>query len=253
MTPPGQAAEVVTVVEHDAFTSLYKEELSQEGLPIEVVDVDKVPRTTVSIFPDAEHKDLAALDILIPRLTAAYYVVPLLEDITLDEVKQAFARFRPLPLGEPKSTEIEYEGRHLLTNEIVEQMKIRLPLLKSGIGAISFYREELERLTSLRGTHPKLAPLLQKFLEEILFDQKTTLFDPRLVARLADDDVREHIRAVFVPLIRKKTTLTQERAKTEAPQSVCAWKPFQVTHSEHHPTLPAERTPFNLVPCNRDL
>lgn len=134
MTLPGQAAEVVTVVEHPAFTSLYKEELSQEGLPIEVVDVEQVPRTTVSIFPDAEHKDLQALDLLLPRLTAAHRIVPLLEEITLDEIKQAFARFQPLPLGEPRSGEIEYEGRHLLTNEIVEQMKIKLPLLQSGVG-----------------------------------------------------------------------------------------------------------------------
>jgi type III restriction enzyme len=35
--------------------------------------------------------------------------------------------------------------------------------------------------------------------------------------------------------------------------SVCTWKPFQVTHSENRPTLPAENTPFNLVPCNREL
>ena len=59
MTPPGpgQAAEVVTVVEHKAFVSLYKEQLSQEGLPIEVVDIDKVPKTTVTIYPD-KTKDL---------------------------------------------------------------------------------------------------------------------------------------------------------------------------------------------------
>src|SRR5207244_4907838 len=58
MTPPGEAAELVSVVEHSAFVSLYKDELSQEGLPIEVVDVDKVPRTTVTIYPDETNKDL---------------------------------------------------------------------------------------------------------------------------------------------------------------------------------------------------
>lgn len=253
MTLPGQAAEVVTVVEHSAFTSLYKDELAQEGLPIEVVDVDKVPRTTVSIFPDAEHKDLQGLDLQIPRLTAAYTILPQLEEISFDEVKKAFARFQPLPLGEPKTAEIEYEGRHLLTNEIIEQMKIKLPLLHSGVGAVSFFREELERITKVRGTHPKLAPLIQRFLEEVLFTEKTSLFDQRLISRLSDHDVREHIRAVFVPLIRKKTTHIQKRSKTEEPISVTAWRPFQVSHSERHPTLAAERTPFNLVPCNHNF
>ncbi|MBI5715697.1 MAG: DEAD/DEAH box helicase family protein [Chloroflexi bacterium] len=253
MTLPGEAAEIVTVVEHPAFTSLYKEQLSQEGLPIEIVDVDKVPRTTISIFPDAEHKKLNELDILIPRLTASHHIVPLVEDITMDEVRKASALYTRLPLGNKRSGEIQYEGRTLFTNEIVEQMKIKLPLLESGMGAISFYREELERICGVRGLHAKIAPLIQQFLEEVLFESKTSIFDERLVSRLADADVREHIRAVFVPLIRSKTTLTEKRTPADAPQSVTNWRPFQSTLSEHHPALQAERTPFNLVPCNRQL
>jgi len=51
---------MVTVVEHSAFIRLYKDELVQEGLPIEDVDVKNIPRTTVSIFPDPK-KDWDAL------------------------------------------------------------------------------------------------------------------------------------------------------------------------------------------------
>ena len=43
ITPPGETHELVTVVEHPAFTSLYEQELEQEGLPIEVLDTDAVP------------------------------------------------------------------------------------------------------------------------------------------------------------------------------------------------------------------
>lgn len=232
--------------------SLYKTQLSQEGLPIEVVDVDKVPRTTVTIYPD-QTKDLKNLDILIPPLSSGYKRSPALGEFTIDDVKKAFSRFSPLPLGEVRKTEIDYEGRHLFTNEIVEKMKVQLPLLQSGIGAVSFYREELERQTSLRGTHQILASLLQTFLEEILFEQQVSIYDEKLVGRLSDADVREHIRATFVPLILSKTTFVEERMQQADAVSVCTWKPFQVTHSENRPTLPAENTPFNLVPCNREL
>ncbi len=252
MTPSRQAAEVVTVVEHKAFVSLYKDQLSQEGLPIEVVDVDKVPKTTVTIYPD-KTKDLESLDILIPSLSAGYKRSPKLENIIIEDVKKSFLRFSPLPIGEVRKTEIDYEGRHLFTNEIVEKMKVQLPLLESGVGAISFYREELERQTSLRGTHPVLAPLIQTFLEEILFEEKLSIFDERLVSRLPDADVREHIRATFVPLILSKTTFVEERIQQTDVISVSNWKPFQVTHSENRPALPAEKTPFNLVPCNREF
>jgi len=253
MTPPGQANELVTVIEHPAFASLYAQELAQEGLPIEVIDINDVPRTTISIFPDEVHKDVNALNIQIPTLSAGFRIVPKLEGLTIQDVKKAFKPYRPLPLGKQGNSEIQYEGRHLFTGEVVEKLQLNLPLLASGIGAVSYYVKQLETICKLRGLHPILAPLIQTFLEEILFEQKTTLFVPALVARLADSDVGEHLRAVFVPLIRSRTTTTEERAIVEPPKSLKAWKPFQVTLSERRPALEAAKTLFNLVTCNREL
>lgn len=253
MTAPGQAAEVVTVVEHPAFVSLYRQELEQQGLFIETIDVENVPRTTVTIFPDHERKDAAKLDIEIPSVSAGYSRRPTLEGLTIEDVRRQFARYAPLPVGEVRSEKIEYQERHLITDEVVLKMDMRLPLLQSGVGAISFFREELEMICGLRGTHAVLAPLLEIFLTEILFREKMTLFDPRLVGRLGDSDVREHVRATFAPLIRQRTTTKEERRGEGAGRSVAAWKPYQVTHSQEHPAIQAERTVFNLVTCNRSL
>ena len=253
MVPTGGAAELVTVVEHNAFVSLYQQELSQEGLSIEVVDVDKVPKSTVTIFPDREKKDVKRLDVVLPAVSVGYTRTPKLENLTIEDVHKEFSKYSPLPLGKKRAEEIQYEGRHLFTNEIVEKMNIRLPLLESGIGAVSYYREELEHIAGLRGTHKVLAPLLDTFITEILFEEKITLFDPRLLSRLADSDVREHIRATFVPLILARTTIKEERKPLGEGVSVSEWKPFQVTHSENHPAIPSEHTLFNLVPCNREF
>lgn len=253
MTPPGQAAELVTVVEHPAFVSLYQQELEQQGLFIETMDVEHVPKTTVTIYPDTENKDCPALDIVIPSVSAGFSRKPVLEGLTLEDVRKQFARYQPLPVGEKRSERIEYTERHLITDEIVMRMEIRLPLLQNGIGAVSFFREELEMACGLRGTHAVLAPLIETFLTEMLFVQKLTLFDDRLVSRLSDPDVRNYVQAVFVPLIRQRTTTKEERRPEGATRSVTSWKPFQVTHSQEHPAIPAARTAFNLVPCNRGL
>ena len=253
MVPYGDVSEILTVVEHQAFVSLYQEELSQEGLPIEVIDVGQVPRTSVTIFPDRENKNFDQLDIKLPIISAGYSRTPKLEDLTIDNVRREFSKYAPLPLGSVRPREIDYEGRHLFTNEIIERMKIKLPLLESGVGAISYYREELEYITGLKGTHQVLAPLLETFLTEILFEEKVTLYDQRLLNRLASSDVREHIRAIFVPLIRSRTTIIKDRKPTGEGASVTNWKPFQATHSETHPAIPASKTVFNLVPCNREL
>lgn len=252
MTPPGQANEVVAVVEHDAFARLYRDELAQEGLPLEIVDVDRVPTTTVSIFPDPQ-KDRSKLDILIPRLTAAAQILATLGPISESEVREAFRPYSPLPIGEMGPSEVPYEGRHLITGEVVEQMKVILALLQDGVGALSFFVQELEYICKVKGTHQVLAPLLQVFFEQILFGPGNSIFDPKLVARLSDSDVREHVRAVFVPLIRKKTIKQQARTVEAVPIPVSGWRPFQVTVSERRPALRSDRTLFNLVPCNRSL
>ena len=256
MTPAGSetgVAEVVTVVEHPAFASLYREQLSQEGLQIEEVEIEDVPKTTVTIYPDLEKKDIAALEIELPTLSGGYLRIPNLDALTIDDIHKAFAKYQPLKLGEPRTEEIKYEGRHLFTNEVVERMNIKLPLLENPVGALAFFRDELETMTGLKGMHPVLVPLLETFLTEMLFGKKLDLFDPRLLARLSSQDVREHIRATFVPLIQNRTTIESKRTPQRDATRVSAWKPFQVTHSQYHPTIPARHTLFNLVPCNREL
>jgi len=253
ITPPGGANELVTVVDHPAFASLYQQELAQEGLPIEIIDVDRIPATTVSIYPDEARKDIRKLDIVVPPLSPGHRIIPTLKGLAIEDVKKEFSKYKPLPLGSKGPTEINYEGRHLFTGELVEKLKIHLPLLESGFGAVSYFVKQLETICKLRGLHSTLAPLVQTFLEEMLFEKKTDLFDQQLITRLGDSDVAEHIRAVFVPLIRPRTITSEVRIPEAEPVNVSGWKPYQVTHSERHPVLEAARTLFNLVPCNREL
>src|SRR4029434_1508818 len=99
LQPPGQANEIVTVVEHPAFASLYANELAQEGLPIEVVDIDRVPATTVSIYPDEAHKDLKALEIELPRLSGGHRVQATLEALKLEDFRADFHNVQTPPRG----------------------------------------------------------------------------------------------------------------------------------------------------------
>ena len=252
MTSPGGTNELVTVVEHPSFMDLYTEELEKEGLNIGIVDSKDVPKTTITIYPDKK-KDFDALDIVLPSLTAAHGIQPKLEDITIKEVKEAFQAYQALPLGSIGTTELKYEGHHLISGELVEQMKLYQPLLQNGITAISYFVRELEKICKVQSTHRILAPLLQTFMEEILFNEKVSSTDQRLVNRLSDRDVREHIRAVFIPLIRSRTVETKKRCVQSEPILLRNWRPYQVTSSERHTVQQASSTLFNLVPCDQSL
>jgi type III restriction enzyme len=95
--------------------------------------------------------------------------------------------------------------------------------------------------------------LIDRLICEVLFGERVTLYDQRVLPRLSQPDVREHIRATFLPLILKAITRQEKRLPEVAPQSVTRWKPFQATHSERRPTTGSARTPFNLVPCENQL
>ena len=80
------------MVEHPAFVSLYQQELEQEGLFIETMDLEHVPKTTVTIFADKEHKDLVNLNVVIPAITAGHSRTTSLEGLTLAQETRADAK-----------------------------------------------------------------------------------------------------------------------------------------------------------------
>ncbi|WP_430452730.1 DEAD/DEAH box helicase [Rhodopirellula europaea] len=253
MTPPGmsQPLETVTVIEHDKFQQMYREQLEQEGLITDPVDSDAISSTTVSIFPDHENKDVEALDISLPQVSAGHRTSRTIDPITRESVDAAANRYKPLPLGNKTKVEIDYVGRNLVTGQVIEQSKIELPLLKNPMGAITYFVRQIERACKVPSLHATLSPLVRDYITERLFGEKLDLFDPRLCKRLGDSDVAEYIRAVFLPLVRENTTEVQSREIATSPKMLSSWRSFQVTQNDRHPTVMSSRTLFNLVPCDR--
>lgn len=251
MTRPGETLERVTVVEHSAFTKFYKEELEQEGLDINIEDLaDSQKPQTVTIFVD-QKKDVQALDITIPAVSDSIQTFSTLDAIEFTEIRDYFKkRYRALPINEPKSGTIQFEERTLFTDEVVKQFELDRGLLQLGATAISVYAREIEKVCRLQNSFPVIAPLLQRFVQEVLFERKVNLYNGEVDHRMGDVDVAEHIRATFVPIIRKSTIQEQKRQTKDTGLNISAWKNFQATSSDRRPCVEAEKTPFNLVPCS---
>ena len=159
-----------------------------------------------------------------------------------------------LSLGSVSS--IDYRGIHMLTRVVIEERQFEIPLLNNGWTAITFFVRELERTCRLSQgkLHNYIAPLLKRFLTEMLFEETLSLNDPRLLQRLKDNDVLECILAVFVPLVLERITETSARRHFEsAPMLLSKWKLYEFTASELNPVIAADKTIFNLVPCHRNF
>ncbi|BAC09032.1 DEAD/DEAH box helicase family protein [Thermosynechococcus vestitus] len=254
MFPLGEMPEIVTVIEHPAFRRLYEDELAQEGLDIALLPVREVFKQTVTIFVDHEHKPVADLDIEIPQVSDAVETTSELQGLTFEEIRAAFqSKFKPLPIGRKKEGAIEYKERHLFTDEIVATMKLDAGLLNNAWSAPSYFAQMLGRACRISNPHQVLAPLVERFIAEVLFERPVDLYSGEVDHRMRDMDVMEHIRATFTPLILEKTVRQKKRQRISRGQRLSTWKPYQATSTAQRPALPAERTLFNLVPCDNDL
>jgi type III restriction enzyme len=254
MFPLGETPEIVTVIEHPAFRKLYEDELAQEGVDIAYLPIREVFKQTVTIFVDHEHKPVANLDIEIPQVSDAVEMTSELQGLMFEEVCDAFQRqFKPLPIGSKKAGPIEYKERHLFTDEIVATMQLDAGLLNKAWSAPAYFAQMLGRACRVSNPHQVLAPLVERFIAEVLFGRRVDLYSGEVDHRMRDLDVLEHIRATFTPLILSKTVRQQKRQRTSRGQRLSTWKPYQATSTAQRPALPAQRTMFNLVPCDNDF
>ena len=206
IAPNQDVDETVVVIDHPQFLRLYRQALASEGLPIAIIDANRIKPTTVSIFVDKKNKKVDELDITIPHVSGFYQDVSTPEPLTQKAIDKACQQvsFAPLQLGKKRADTIKYQGRHYLTDELVEEMSVNIPLLKRGMTpAISFYVKELKKACHKNIPFPWLAPHIAYFITHRLFGKLVDENDSQMDRRLGDDDVRGAILHVFVPLVNR--------------------------------------------------
>jgi type III restriction enzyme len=163
------------------------------------------------------------------------------------------SHFQPLPIGKKKEGTVEYTERHLFTDEIVARMELDAGLLTSAWSAPSYFAQMLGKACRISNPHKVLAPLIERFIGEVLFEREVDVYSGEVDHRMRDLDVMEHIRATFTPLILGKTVSKQERKRISLVQRLSTWKPYQATSNDKRPAVQAQRTMFNLVPCANEF
>jgi len=250
MFPNQDTFEIVTVVEHPAFVKLYEEELQQEGLDIAVLPEHENVRTSTSIFVDNK-KPIDELDIQIPLISDSIAMTSELSGLTIEEIQDYFDdHFKVLPIGKKKEGFLEYTERQLFTDEIVNRMKFELGLLEKSWSAPAYFARELGRACHLTSPHQELTPLIEQFIAKVLFEKEVNLFSGEVDHRMRDVDVAEHIRATFTPLILERTIKKTSRKSISAGTNLSQWQPYQVTVTPDRPAVQAQKTLFNLIPCD---
>ena len=244
----GDLREEVIVIEHEAFRQFWDHELQQEGLDIERVPVERVRPTIQTVLVDKSKLDY---EIEIPRLTPALTVA--VPDLSQIDPHQLSVHRLELPLpGTLAEEPLQYRGRDMLTREVVDEAEFERDFPADPAGYLNVLARLVLRecrLANLSDGFAKLAPPMKRYIEGVMFSGQAGMDERRVMMRLNRSDAKSLLFDVFVSSVRELSIVEQEVKPTGERIRVSATEPYPTTR----PVLTAEKTVFNLVPCDSSL
>ena len=241
----GDVNEQVIVVEHDSFRGFWDQELKEEGLDIERKPVASVHPEIETILVDPGKLEY---DIDIPVLTPAIT----LETPDFGALDVSALAAGNLNLDDEAGKPLEYVGRDILTTEVVEEAEIERAFPADAAGYLNVLARLVLRecrLANLADGFARLAPLMKRYIETRMFTEAASMDERRVMVRLNTGDAKQLLFRRFVIAIRDLAIVEQEQRLTDERIRVSDTKPYATTR----PTVEADRTVFNRVPCDSEL
>ena len=239
--------ERVDVIGNKAFLSFVDELEKLEGLKLETFEIGKDKLKIITIMPVDEKK---AADIGIPELTPTLVrKKSLAEEIASLDVMSL--RCNPLPFREEdaKTTTFIYEGRDILTDELLLQREYTIPPAQTAQEVIGYYARRVASNVKLPSQFAALVPKLREFFEKKAFGKEVNLEDPAVIKAMSTNlasyvVTKEFERALRDLVIEDKTPelLTPKRMLSTTPPFPYSRKIFE-----------AKKSVFNYVACDNEL
>ena len=244
----GNVAEQLIIIEHEAFNRLWKREMAEEDLDIEIVPVDQVKFGMETVVVD---QDKLEFDIEIPVLTPGMVVqTPDWDQFDIHELPQETL---PLELDTGVANDpIGYVGRDWLSLEIVDEAEFERDFPVSEVGFLNLITRLILRecrLQNLADTFAQVAPCVRAYIEEVMCGGMATMAEERVLVALNRGDNRRIIFSHFVTAIRG---LQYVPRVVEATGQVIKLSDTPA-YTTSRQTIVPRKSVFNLAPCDSDL
>jgi type III restriction enzyme len=256
---PGNRDETLDVIGNDKFISIVNK-LEQEGVAITRKNLDREHVYDIPIELDKKKK---RFNILIPLITQKYApnISNLAEKLKLENIQAPENKISLKEKGEvikiiykgwdaTKLAEAKKQGRKL-REEFRKEYSFYT--IKKGIDVINYFTKAILKNAKLpHNMHfHYVAPLVQDYIQEVLFDERVHLDDPRVLEKLNEEDVQDLIFEAFADAIR-------EALKTPKPTKIKEEQFIDLMKTEEYlwdlnKTYQAKRTIFNLTPYENNF
>ncbi len=240
MSPAGvEWDEKLIVIDHPRFRDLWKAEIANEDLDIEITEAKRVyePSNVVRVDPKKLQYDLS-----IPVLSGG---------ITRDVRRIADLDVASLPADLFRFDEIEiptvmYREKDLLTQKVDLERELRFDYTDRYDVYLSAMTKAILVRCAASAHFADLLPKIREYVERRLFDCRIDLNDGEVVRKLNHLPIRERIRDAFVDAILRLQVVEEPYELVERFQ-VSRMQPFHTSE----PVYKAKRTVFEVLPYPR--
>jgi type III restriction enzyme len=195
--------EQLVVIEHPKFRQLWESEIKNSNLEIDVKSIKNAyqPSNKISVDNNKIKYDFE-IPIVLGGLTRK---VPNISELKIDKLPLKQFKFSQI-----KVPKIMYKKKELLTQKIIKEEELSFDYTDKHFEYLSYMATAILAKIGFTSQFSALIPLLRKYIEDYLFDQKVEIEDPNTVKKLNDPHVRYRIRDIFVDAINKLSKLEEE-------------------------------------------
>ncbi len=240
---PGQFSfgDELLVIEHPAFHNLIEEALTEQGVEIEFVPIQK-PETLPKIISVDENKK--EYDIAVPITQGGVTrSVKKLQGLKVSDFPSPLFHYKDL-----KPTEIKMRKRDLLTKEVEEEEILTMPFADRPDIYISAITKKIQKYSRVPGQFENIAGITKGYIKNKLFD-KSLDFTEEDLKRLNNTKVRVRLIEVFVDRINDLTAVSEDIELAGEELRAVNIKPFPWSRE----VFEAKKIVLNFTPIENKL
>lgn len=243
----GDYKENVDIIGNSNFMQIVEDLEKQEGITLDSFDYgnkkSRLKIQTIEVLPERIADYDIAIPVLSPRIERLKEIRQIIEDLDIGKIQLQ------VPLSLDTNSQIvdsfKYEGRDVISNEVIVERQYNMPQAQTSGEIIAFYSQVISANLKLPSHFSTLVPKIEQLLREKVFGKTVVLDSPLVIRALNESRVLLLTEKVFLKLLRPKITEEKTPNLYEESNLISATPPFPYSGK----VCEGKKTIFNLTPC----
>lgn len=247
----GNYKENVDIIGNSNFMQIVEDLEKQEGITLDSFDYgnkkSRLKIQTIEVVPERIADYDIAIPVLTPRIERIKEIRQIIEDLDIGKIMLS------VPLSLNTNSKIidsfTYEGRDVISNEVIIERQYNMPQAQTSGEIIAFYSQVISGSLKLPAHFSTLAPKIEQLLREKIFGKEVVLDSPPVIRALNESRVLMLTEKVFLKLLRPQIVEDKTPNLYEESSLLSATPSFPYSGK----VCEAKKTLFNLTPCGNDF